>query len=113
MSKGTIREVGVTESGRFQAMENLQEIQRLPSINPINLNYFGSEQCESGYSFGPFVRTSYVLHLVRSGKGKLMKQGNTYEVSCGQAFLIYPGEETVYQADDEEPWNYMWVGFHG
>ena len=38
-----VRRVGLTETERFWAMENLQEIQRLPSIAPINLNYFGSE----------------------------------------------------------------------
>ena len=59
------RKVGVTEDGQFMAMENLQEIQRLPSINPVNLDYFGAEQCRSGDSFGPYVRVSYVIHIVR------------------------------------------------
>jgi len=27
--------------------------------------------------------------------------------------LIYPGEVTTYQADEKDPWNYMWIGFHG
>ncbi len=112
-SQENSKNVGLTESGSFRAMENLQEIQRLPSISPINLNYFGAEQCESGYSFGPFVRMSYVIHIVRKGKGKLWKNGNEFEIEAGQAFLIYPGEETTYQADFLEPWAYMWVGFHG
>jgi AraC family transcriptional regulator of arabinose operon len=28
-------------------------------------------------------------------------------------FLIYPNEITYYQADKENPWHYMWIGFHG
>ena len=113
MKKEDERNVGFTESEYFQAMENLQEIQRLPSVSPINLNYFGSEQCMPGYTFGPFVRTSYVLHLIRSGHGRFTARGKVYSLHAGQAFLICPGEKTVYQADQADPWHYMWVGFHG
>lgn len=113
MKKGIERNIGVTESDHFKAVENLQEVQRMPGSLPISLNYFGAEDCGSGYAFGPFIRTSYVIHIIRRGKGRLLKNGMTYEVQAGQAFLIYPGEETVYQADVEDPWSYMWVGFHG
>ena len=105
--------VGLTENERFQALENLQEIQQMPSINAVNLNYFGQEQCEPGYSFGPFRRTSYLLHFIRSGKGRLIKEEKTYFIHSGQVFLIFPGEETIYQADEEDPWLYTWVGFQG
>ncbi|MBO7710160.1 MAG: helix-turn-helix domain-containing protein [Lachnospiraceae bacterium] len=107
------KEVGWTENDRYWSMENLQEAQSIPSINPINLNYFGKEQCEPGYLFGPFVRTNYILHMVRSGRGTLTKQGQTFRIGPGQTFLIYPGEETIYQADQTDPWYYMWIGFHG
>ena len=107
------RMIGRTEAERFQSVENLQEVQRIPSINPINLNYYGKEQCEPGYTFGPFVRTNYVLHIVTGGKGIFEKQGVQYPVSGGQAFLICPGEETTYRSDARDPWDYMWVGFHG
>ena len=107
------RQVGLTQSDTFLALENLQEIQRLPSIHPLNLNYFGAEQCEPGYSFGPFIRTSYLIHFVRSGRGCLIKEEKRFEIGPEQAFLICPGEETIYKADDEDPWQYMWIGFHG
>ena len=105
--------VGRTQSDQFVSMENLQEAQSVPSINPINLNYYGREQCEKGHTFGPFVRTNYVLHFVKSGWGTLKKGGKTYRIGPGQVFLIYPEEETIYKADDKDPWYYMWVGFHG
>lgn len=111
--KNTPRRIGVTEDKQFMAMENLQEIQRLPSISPVNLDYFGTEQCRSGDAFGPYVRVSYVIHIVRSGSGELHKNGNTWRIRAGEAFVIYPGEEVVYRADKQTPWCYMWVGFHG
>ena len=112
---GNVRiEIGRTENENFRSMENLQEAQKIRSINPINLNYYGREQCEPGYTFGPFTRTNYTLHIVSRGKGILLKSGGRqYQVSAGQAFLIYPGEETTYRADERDPWQYMWVGFHG
>ena len=114
MNQSNGKKIGRTEAETFVSMENLQEVQNVPSINPINLNYFGSENCEPGHTFGPFVRTSFVLHKVTAGRGKLRKAGNKiWEISAGQAFLIFPGEETIYKADLEDPWSYMWIGFHG
>ena len=113
MEEKKVVQIGRTETDFFVCMENLQETQEIPSINPINLNYFGSEECTPGYSFGPFVRTSYVLHMISSGRGVLLKGGKSYPIGPGQAFLIYPGEKTVYRADEKDPWSYMWIGFHG
>ena len=113
MESSVRKEIGRTENDRYWSMENLQEVQSIPSINPINLNYYGKEQCEPGYAFGPFVRTNYILHMVTGGRGLLKKGEHAYPVGPGQVFLIYPGEETTYCADEKDPWQYMWIGFHG
>ena len=105
--------VGYTYSDEYIAVEDLSPIQGLSSVNPIILDYYGSEQCTPGYRFGPFVRTSFVLHMVISGCGCLYKGQDTYPVHAGEAFLIYPEEVTTYQADQADPWKYMWIGFHG
>lgn len=108
------KKVGLTRTEKYTALEDLQQAQKLTRVTPINLDYCGREQCLPGYSFGPFVRVSYVIHIVVSGKGRLMKSGGAvHEVHAGQAFLIYPKEELVYQADQIHPWEYMWIGFHG
>ena len=39
--------------------------------------------------------------------------GKTYDLGPCQAFVIFPGVESVYQADVEDPWTYCWVGMHG
>lgn len=77
-------------------------------INPL---IFGWENCSSGYAFGPYVRTYWLLHYVRSGTGTLAIHGNVYQVHPGEIFVIPPYEETYYQADAEDPWSYTWIGF--
>lgn len=79
-------------------------------LNPIVV---GEERCEPGHRFGPFVRKYTLLHCVLSGKGTYTCGGVTYPVRAGQIFRILPGETTVYQADEQDPWHYCWIGFDG
>jgi AraC-like DNA-binding protein len=39
--------------------------------------------------------------------------GKEYQIERGGAFFIFPGELVSYQADPEEPWEYVWLGFKG
>ena len=82
-------------------------------ISGLNLDYCGTEICDAGHLYGPSVRHSYVIHVIRKGKGIYRFGGKEYELSANQAFLIPPGVEVVYAADREDPWEYMWIGFHG
>ena len=36
-----------------------------------------------------------------------------YHIRAGQAFLALPNTEITYYADEEDPWEYVWVGFAG
>jgi len=74
---------------------------------------FGEEACQPGHSYGPATRDHVLIHFVASGKGTLHCQGKCFTVEAGQGFLIYPGEECFYQADDDHPWHYAWVGYRG
>ena len=79
----------------------------------IQIFYCGYQRCGSGHSFGPAVRGQYLMHFIVSGKGSYRAQGKTCHLGAGQAFLIKPGESTYYQADETDPWEYMWVAFDG
>ncbi|MGN0355873.1 MAG: AraC family transcriptional regulator [Muricoprocola sp.] len=113
MNKQRERRVGFTESEKYVAFDDLEHTGNFSVISPINLDYYGMEQCEPGYSFGPLLRVCYVMHMVTKGTGELRKNGIVYKVKAGDAFLIYPGDDYVYQASQEDPWQYMWIGFHG
>ena len=105
--------VGYTESKDFRCLEDLQEAGSPKLGSLVSLDYCGSERCKPGYSFGPYVRENYVLHIITEGKGRLRIGDKTWLIEENQAFLLRPGTESVYQADWENPWSYCWVGFHG
>lgn len=80
---------------------------------PLNVMAMGEEHCLPGHCFGPAVREYYLLHVVAEGTGVLQNAHGSFVVSAGQGFLILPGETTVYRADMEKPWHYLWAGFTG
>ena len=73
----------------------------------------GYEKCEPSHSFGPVIRSGYMIHSILDGKGIYLARGRKLELSAGDAFLIVPGEPVYYEADETEPWTYAWMGFHG
>lgn len=107
------RKVGLTESARYTCLEGLDEASNFSSVSAINLDYCGWEKCSPGYQFGPYVREFFVIHIILDGKGYYRTPNGEFTLQKGDAFFIYPGEETTYWADKEDPWHYTWVGFHG
>jgi AraC-like DNA-binding protein len=79
----------------------------------LTLYFGGHEVCAPGHSFGPAFRQHYLIHYILNGKGKYYANNKCYELKQGEGFLIIPGESTFYQADQEEPWEYCWIGFDG
>jgi AraC-like DNA-binding protein len=79
-------------------------------INPLSC---GWEDCENGHVFGPASREYYLIHYVISGCGVFQRNGQNYSLTKGCMFLIRPYELTLYQADNNDPWEYIWIGFNG
>lgn len=73
----------------------------------------GHQKCEPGYDFGPIIRDKFILHYVIRGKGHLEMDGQIFTVEAKQAFVIPAGVLSYYQADMKEPWEYIWLQFHG
>lgn len=73
----------------------------------------GYETCEPGHSYGPVLRSGYLIHYVLSGKGYYRVNNTMYRLGEGDAFLICPDELIYYEADRKDPWTYTWIGFQG
>ncbi|MCF0106909.1 MAG: AraC family transcriptional regulator [Holdemanella sp.] len=79
----------------------------------LYLNFCGKSTCEPEHSFGPHVRQVYLIHYISKGKGIFKVGKHIYHLQQGQGFLIRPGQLTYYQADEDDPWEYSWIGFGG
>ena len=79
----------------------------------IYVYHCGWEKCTPKHSYGPTVRDHFLIHFVISGQGKFYHQDKVYEIKENEGFLISPDDVTYYEADEKNPWNYLWVGFNG
>lgn len=79
----------------------------------LYVNCCGLSRTESLHSFGPAYKPHYVIHYILSGRGKLSLGGKEYPLGQGCGFLVPPEEFVFYQADEKDPWTYVWVGFSG
>ena len=73
----------------------------------------GFQKCPPGYGWGPGVRDHYLLHYIVSGRGSYEAEGRPFTLAAGEAFLAWPDTPIYYRADEDEPWEYYWVGFSG
>lgn len=84
----------------------------------LGLYQFGWEKCTPSHSFGPAARNHFLFHYVISGTGELRADDSkgitrVYQIKSGQGFMIFPGQVTTYTADQNLPWEYVWLEFDG
>ena len=80
------------------------------ALSPL---FVGWEQCTPRHRYGPHVRGHYLIHFCLSGCGTLQDKNGTHRIEAGELFVIRPGEVTVYEADSQAPWEYVWIAFKG
>ena len=88
-------------------------IKRDKSISEIVPIFSGREACNPSHTFGPHAREHYLIHFCISGRGTLEDKYGSHEIVAGEMFIIRPSEITVYRADENDPWEYVWLAFTG
>ncbi len=95
-------------------MENAYVLELSESkFKDLFICFCGYAQCGPLHGFGPAARPNYLIHYIMDGKGFYQVGEHKYYLGSGEGFLIEPEVLTYYQADKEEPWSYLWVGFSG
>ncbi len=80
----------------------------LPYIVPLD---YGHEHCSPIHAPGPRVKNHWLIHYVVSGTGTFLVNGKEYRLQAGECFVIRPNELVMYQADEQDPWHYIWLSF--
>ncbi len=83
------------------------------SSSELYVYYCGISSCLPGHTWGPAIREHYVIHYILSGEGTLKMRNKTYHLKEKEGFLLSPNDVSTYSASKENPWEYVWVGFHG
>ena len=84
--------------------------QNLQDLNPILV---GSSSASLENTRASNMNHFTLIHFVRSGKGTLQRDGQSYPIHAGQAFVIPFGTYAYHEADPDDPWAYQWVGLTG
>lgn len=72
----------------------------------------GYEKCDPRHYWAG-CKGFHIIHAVSSGRGVLKIGDMVYNVGPGDVFYIPPDKEIIYRADENDPWEYRWVGFVG
>lgn len=92
-------------------MEFVQTVMNNEEYSSMKPVLYGYEDCDQGHNYGPAVRSYWLVHFVVSGFGYYKIGDRQYNIGSGEMFVIPPGVETYYKADDKNPWSYVWIGF--
>ena len=95
-------------------MENSNMLQlEHQMFSDFYLCYCGHTTCAPLERFGPAARPNYLIYFVLDGKGEFQTSDNRIALHAGDGFLIRPNEQAFFQADENDPWTYLWIGFDG
>ena len=73
----------------------------------------GVQICHPAHLTQRTVYPYYSVHFILEGKGVFRTGKKTYELSAGEGFLITPGMICDYEANEKEPWKYVYATFSG
>lgn len=93
--------------------ENFSAYAKIPQSHSVSVYFCGREKCDPAHAYGPTMRTQYLFHFIVSGSGIFRTKNATHRLSAGQGFLIFPDQVAYYEADEKDPWEYLWIGFDG
>ncbi len=72
----------------------------------------GYERCDPNHYWAGR-KGFHMIHVVISGRGTINTGNGVYHAQAGDVFYIPPEREVNYRADENDPWEYRWVGFVG
>ena len=87
--------------------------QNTSSVPPLELMDFGESEFRPQMTAVFHFETGYMLCFVQTGSGVLTRNGKDYPVRQGQAFLVFPGEDSKYRTDGSSASSTCWLRARG
>ncbi|BDR52264.1 AraC family transcriptional regulator [Bombiscardovia nodaiensis] len=96
-------------------MENSIWYLRQPSkdVDKLSFAVCGISETQPEHSFGPAIRSTYIVHIVLGGAGIVHSGDTEYSLHRNDGFIVGPETPVQYQASQSNPWIYLWMGFGG
>lgn len=69
----------------------------------IRILYAEKERASSGGSFGPVIRSVYILECCTGGKGHIIINGQRFPIQEGCCYALLPGDAVTHYNDTEHP----------
>lgn len=82
-------------------------------LDSLQLVQIGVQAAAPSYHFGPSIRDHHLIHFVLKGSGEVMINDQSFLVNAGQIFYSPKGSQWYIKSNEENPWEYLWVGFCG
>lgn len=81
----------------------------------FRLNFSGQMDCAPGWGaeYHKNQINGLLLHVIRRGKGIFESPSGRYQLKENMAFIMRSGLDYYYEADEEDPWSYMWICISG
>lgn len=77
----------------------------------IDLYYCGKRIKTKNHSYGPEIRSHFLIVLVEEGNATYYGPDGEIPFRKGDMLVMFPGEKIYYRADDE--WSIKWIGVTG
>lgn len=91
-----------------QVWRHFDRKNRLLNLDECGLDIFEKDQHHQYIAF-----QNFLIHYVESGSGTFINNGNHYQLTAGQGFIIREGAMVDYFANPDDPWTTYWVGLSG
>ncbi len=79
----------------------------------FSISVCGRQVAEKGHALPPRVYPSHNFSFILNGCGTFHSKYGDYRLTPGFGYFIQGGSEVSYEADEENPWEYIFVSFSG
>ena len=69
----------------------------------IRILFAEKERASKGGSFGPVIRSVYILECCTGGQGHIIINGQRFPVQEGCCYALLPGDAVTHYNSDEQP----------